>query len=68
LIIQDDGIGFERGLTEEGLGFKHMEERVDQMEGSLRIHSALQKGTTIKVKYRTRRGGGVIKVLLVDDA
>ncbi|KYC80961.1 hypothetical protein B4091_2980 [Bacillus licheniformis] len=56
LIIQDDGIGFERGLTEEGLGFKHMKERVDQMDGSLRIHSALQSGTTIKVKVQDKEG------------
>lgn len=58
LMIQDNGIGFERGLTEEGLGFKHMKERVDQMEGSLRIHSALQRGTTIKVKVQDKEGRG----------
>ncbi|MEH6971652.1 PAS domain-containing sensor histidine kinase [Bacillus sp. JJ675] len=56
LMIQDNGIGFERELTEEGLGFKHMKERVDQMEGSLRIHSALQRGTSIKVKVQYKEG------------
>ncbi|KQL45293.1 ATPase [Brevibacillus choshinensis] len=57
LKIQDNGIGFDRDQVKAGLGLKHMEERVDQMEGSLQIHSILQEGTVIKVNIRAVTGG-----------
>ncbi|MGG1388844.1 MULTISPECIES: PAS domain-containing sensor histidine kinase [Brevibacillus] len=49
LLIQDNGIGFVRDQVQVGLGLKHMEERVDQMEGTLQIQSVLHEGTSIKV-------------------
>lgn len=56
LMIRDNGIGFDRDLIAEGLGLKHMKERVDQMEGSLRIHSVPYKGTFIKVEVQYKEG------------
>ncbi|MCC8436382.1 PAS domain-containing sensor histidine kinase [Brevibacillus sp. M2.1A] len=58
LLIQDNGIGFVRDQVQVGLGLKHMEERVDQMEGTLQIQSVLHEGTSIKVTV-VGQGGGV---------
>ncbi|MEJ8545020.1 ATP-binding protein [Brevibacillus borstelensis] len=56
LIIRDNGIGFARDQVQAGLGLKHMEERVDQMEGCLEIQSVLQRGTAIQVKVACKEG------------
>ncbi len=47
LRIKDNGIGFQPDPKKEGLGLKHMEERMDQLNGTLKIHSEPGKGTTI---------------------
>ncbi|QHZ49146.1 PAS domain S-box protein [Bacillus sp. NSP9.1] len=56
LKIQDNGIGFKRELVQEGLGLNHLKERVDQIEGSLQIHSIPRKGTSIHVQVQYREG------------
>ncbi|MDN4095445.1 PAS domain-containing sensor histidine kinase [Brevibacillus agri] len=56
LIIQDNGAGFVREQVQEGLGLKHMEERVHQMEGSLNIRTIPGEGTAIKVKVQDKEG------------
>lgn len=47
LNIKDNGIGFEPELQREGLGLKHMEERMNQLNGTFEIQSNLGKGTRI---------------------
>ncbi|MGM9945142.1 MAG: ATP-binding protein [Lysinibacillus sp.] len=50
MTIQDNGIGFEReNIQSEGLGLKHMEERVDQLGGTCKILSSLGRGTCIDI-------------------
>ena len=50
MTIQDNGIGFEReNIQSEGLGLKHMEERVDQLGGTCVILSHLGRGTCIDI-------------------
>nr|WP_131924613.1 histidine kinase [Hazenella coriacea] len=46
--IKDNGMGFDPNQVKEGLGLKHMEERIDQLNGSIHIQSSPQ-GTTIYV-------------------
>lgn len=48
LIIRDNGVGFDLNQTGEGLGLKHMNERVDQLDGDFTIQSS-QQGTEIRV-------------------
>jgi signal transduction histidine kinase len=55
LLIQDDGLGFEveltlaRAVQGAGLGLLGMQERVALLGGRLDIHSALGRGTEIRV-------------------
>ncbi|USK57963.1 PAS domain-containing sensor histidine kinase [Peribacillus asahii] len=51
LTIVDNGIGFNQGnIQSEGLGLKHMEERVTQLGGDFLIRSSVGNGTQIKIK------------------
>nr|WP_274518886.1 ATP-binding protein [Tumebacillus flagellatus] len=50
LQIQDDGRGFDLGKAREGLGLKHMEERVHQVQGQMRIQTQKGYGTEIFVE------------------
>lgn len=48
--IEDDGIGFNRkAIQNEGLGLKHIEERVDLLNGKCIIYSEIKKGTLIDI-------------------
>jgi signal transduction histidine kinase len=49
LSVQDNGRGFHSGRT-RGLGLLGMEERVAQLGGRLRVHSAPGHGTTIQAE------------------
>ena len=50
LTIKDNGIGFDREhIRNEGLGLKHIEERVDQLGGICEILSKTGKGTCIDI-------------------
>lgn len=50
MTIEDDGIGFDRNkIRNEGLGLKHMEERVDILNGTCIIQSEVNKGTIIDI-------------------
>ena len=49
--IRDDGVGFNRkDITSEGLGLKHMEERIAFIHGTCSIQSAVGSGTTIQLQ------------------
>lgn len=51
VVIQDDGVGFDAALRAQGgLGLLGMQERVEALNGKLKIVSAPKKGTTIRVE------------------
>jgi signal transduction histidine kinase len=51
VVVQDDGIGFDvRSRSRAGLGLLGIEERVQALDGSVRIDSRPNKGTTIRVE------------------
>jgi two-component system sensor histidine kinase NreB len=56
LIIQDDGVGFNMDETKEGLGLKHIEERVSQLGGIAKIYSKKNLGVTIAIMIPEERG------------
>ncbi|HBI03736.1 MAG TPA: ATPase [Paenibacillaceae bacterium] len=47
LVIKDNGVGFYPHQQREGLGLKHMKERMDQLNGTFEIQSASGEGTLI---------------------
>jgi signal transduction histidine kinase len=50
--ISDDGVGFDRELSNQsaGFGLQGINERVQQLGGSLEIDSAPLKGTRLRVR------------------
>ena len=55
-LIQDDGVGFNAASRVGGLGLLGIEERVQELEGTLGIISQLGKGTTLRVQIPVKRG------------
>ena len=54
LTISNDGLGFVKSTLENtnpdrGLGLRNMQERAELLEGSMRVNSSLEKGTTVIV-------------------
>ena len=51
LCIEDDGVGFDpQFVKKEGLGLKHMEERITMLGGSFQLKTAPAKGTHITIQ------------------
>lgn len=48
MVIEDDGIGFGKGIKPNGRGLSNMQARVRRFKGSFHVES--QKGTCIKIK------------------
>jgi signal transduction histidine kinase len=49
LVVEDDGQGFDVGAPADGMGLVGMRERVNLLDGELRLESVTGKGTTIVV-------------------
>jgi len=49
LTIEDDGVGFEAGSKNNGIGLKNMRSRVSKLNGNFNIESVTDKGTTISI-------------------
>lgn len=47
--IADDGIGFDFSAVKPGLGLINMEQRVNNLKGTIKINSGINEGTTIIV-------------------
>jgi len=52
MIIEDDGIGFCTDQMGKSNGLKNIRERADRVEALLRIHSELNRGTTITLDFK----------------
>lgn len=55
-VIHDDGGGFNPSSRAGGLGLLGIEERVQELEGTLRIISQPGKGTTLRVQIPIKQG------------
>jgi signal transduction histidine kinase len=55
-VIEDDGVGFNPSSRAGGLGLIGIEERVQELEGTLRITSRPGRGTTLQVLIPVKRG------------
>lgn len=50
LLFEDDGVGFEIHKTVEGIGFKNIKNRLNQLSGDIHIDSAIGRGTVISIE------------------
>lgn len=50
LSISDDGIGFDPNKSKKGIGLKNINSRVVELNGTVSVHSELDRGTTLKIK------------------
>jgi len=48
ILIQDDGIGFDVGRRKKGIGMRNIRSRVEKLNGSFRIDSKSEEGTSIR--------------------
>jgi signal transduction histidine kinase len=50
LLIEDDGIGFDKNSVKTGLGLSNLEARVRMLNGKIQINSSPERGTTINIE------------------
>lgn len=53
LMIEDNGVGFSQEKYKVGLGLKNLESRIKLYDGVLNLDTALGKGTTAILKFKT---------------
>jgi signal transduction histidine kinase len=49
--IHDDGIGFDTAKAATGIGHKNLKKRTEALNGSIKVQSAINRGTTITVTF-----------------
>lgn len=52
MIIKDDGRGFDTNQTFHGNGMNTLKKRVDELSGYLKIHSQINGGTVVALKFK----------------
>ena len=52
MIIKDDGKGFDTSQTFNGNGMSTLKKRVDELRGYLKIHSQINEGTVVELKFK----------------
>lgn len=57
LSIEDNGKGFDMNQSGDGLGLKHMEERIHQLHGSFNVSSTIGDGTVINSFFPIEKDG-----------
>ncbi len=50
LVVSDEGVGFDTTQEHRGLGIRSIRERVEMINGSFKIESGVDQGTTITIK------------------
>lgn len=50
LLIDDNGIGFDKNPANKGIGFANIKKRINSLQGKLNIDSVVGRGTTIAIE------------------
>ncbi|WBU88219.1 tetratricopeptide repeat-containing sensor histidine kinase [Cellulophaga omnivescoria] len=50
LLFEDNGKGFDTSKNGEGIGFKNIKSRIEKLNGTLHIDSAVNRGTVISIE------------------
>lgn len=51
VFVEDNGIGFDQTLKQDGLGFSQIKQLVTFVKGTLSIQSAINKGCTVSIEF-----------------
>ena len=49
IVVEDNGIGFDKTVVRKGLGFGNLLSRVNLLKGSMEVDSTVNKGTSVIV-------------------
>jgi signal transduction histidine kinase len=52
MIIRDDGKGFDTSQTFPGNGMRSLRKRMEELSGYLKIHSQVNEGTVVELKFK----------------
>ena len=58
--VEDDGVGFDVGSVERGLGTRNMEDRLSALGGGLEVRSARGRGTSVSGRVPVTREAPVL--------
>jgi signal transduction histidine kinase len=50
LIFEDNGVGFDTDKTSEGIGLKNIQQRLQELNASMILDSALKRGTAVTIE------------------
>lgn len=56
VLVEDDGVGFDRGAVQADIGLQSMRERAESIGGSLTIDSAAGRGTRVRLTVPLEAG------------
>lgn len=51
VFVEDNGKGFEKNFTEDGLGFSQIKQLITFVNGNLNISSTIHKGSTVSIEF-----------------
>lgn len=55
LLFEDNGIGFDQSISEEGIGFENIKNRVNELSGTVHIDSVPKRGTVISIEIPIKK-------------
>ncbi|TVZ07599.1 signal transduction histidine kinase [Cellulophaga sp. RHA_52] len=50
LLFEDNGKGFDTSKNREGIGFKNIKSRIEKLNGTLHVDSAINRGTVVSIE------------------
>jgi len=50
--VEDDGIGFDKNHTTDGIGLKNINERIKTIDAQISIETAVGKGVRVSIKIK----------------
>jgi signal transduction histidine kinase len=55
LLFEDNGIGFDQSISQEGIGFENIKNRVNELSGTVHIDSVPKRGTVISIEIPIKK-------------
>ena len=55
LLFEDDGVGFDTSTSKEGIGLKNIQQRLQQLNATVILDSAINRGTAVTIEIPLNR-------------